>query len=131
MGQGPIPEPVRKFVLAHVSSVEQLEVLLHLRMYPDREWTADAVSQALRTNPLSAAGRLKDLESRRFISRRKEQDAVYYRYAPAPEVKPVVDGLASFYRSHSTRIIELIYSRPAEAIRYFADAFRIRRDDDK
>ena len=41
------PEAVRSFILEHINSVEQLEVLLLLKNQPDREWTAEAVSQAV------------------------------------------------------------------------------------
>jgi hypothetical protein len=127
--EGGLPESVKRFVLTHFHSVDQLEVLLHLYRHRDREWTAEQVSADLRTNPPVAVSRLADLHARGFLARRVDDKELVYRFL-APERYAVdVEHLAQFYGSHRVRIIELIYSRPAEAIRWFADAFRIRKDD--
>ena len=126
-----IPDVVQRFVLTNLHSVEQLEVLLHLRKNPDREWSAESVSDALRTTPTSVASRLKDLHSRGLISRRQAGQVAVYRYLPPAGIKSAIDSLAQLYGTHRVRIIALLYPRPAEAIRWFSDAFRLRKDDEE
>ncbi len=130
MSTGGIPESVRSFVLTNLHSVEQVEVLLHLRKYQDKEWTAESVSLSLKTNTSSISKRLADLHSRGLLSYRNEGGECFYQFFPSRDLKTSVDGLAQYYASHSARIIELIYSRPAESIRWFADAFRLRKGDE-
>jgi hypothetical protein len=44
-----------QFIHDHIHSVGQLEVLLLLRQHPERTWSPEDVSQALRTIPSSAS----------------------------------------------------------------------------
>lgn len=125
-----IPHKVEAFVLKYIHSIEQLEVLLLLRKESDREWRAEDVSATLRTNPVSAAGRLTDLKARKLISKRIDTGEPLYRYTHDAEVREVMDDVAKFYASHRHAIIELIYLRPAETLRVLADAFRIWKDEE-
>ena len=124
-----IPEPVRHFIAQHVESVEQLEVLLHLRAHADRAWTADEVAQALHIDAASAARRLDDLCGRGVLAAAEESPR-RYRYSPAlPAVDAVVGSLAEAYATRRVSVISLIFAKPTDTIQTFADAFRIRRDD--
>jgi hypothetical protein len=130
LNQHGIPHKVEAFVLKYIHSIEQLEVLLLLRKESDREWSAEDVSATLRTNPVSAAGRLADLKARKLISKRANNGELLYLYTHDVEVRELVDDVAKFYASHRHAIIELIYLRPAETLRVLADAFRIWKDDE-
>ena len=55
------PAGVRKFILHHIESVELFEVLLLLKEGPERDWSAQDVSQKLCTAAESAAKRLAHL----------------------------------------------------------------------
>jgi hypothetical protein len=55
-----LPAELVRFIHEHIHSVEQLEVLLLLRENPERWWSPEEVSQALRTIPSSASQRLLD-----------------------------------------------------------------------
>jgi hypothetical protein len=122
-----IPYPVRQLIAQHIESVEQLEVLLHLRANSDRGWTADEIAQTLHIQPDSAGRRLDDLCGRGFCAVEGDR----YRYSPAvPAVDAVVGGLAQVYATHRVSVISLIFSKPTDTIQTFADAFRIRRDED-
>ena len=126
-----IPDAVRRFVISNIYSVEQLEILLHLHKNQSLEWSAEATSTALRTNPASTASRLADLHMRRLLTTRQDGRTTLFRFSASNDLKRSVDDLAKYYSSHSSRIIELIYSRPSESIQRFADAFRFRRRDEK
>ena len=117
---------MRAFVAQHIDSVEQLEVLLLVRDQPARWWTAEEVATELRIAPGSAAQRMEDLRAVGLLA----GSASSSRYEPrTPALADEVSTLAQMYQSHRVAIISVIFSRPSERIRSFADAFRIRRGD--
>ena len=110
--------------------MEQLEILLLLHQHPGRAWTAETVARELRISALSAGDRLEDL-TRAAILSRVEGGTAEYGYAPAsPKLEEAVSGLATAYAERRVTVINLIFSKPVDKIRTFADAFRLRKDDD-
>jgi hypothetical protein len=123
----PLDPDVRRFLAAHVDSVEQLEVILLLRAEPARWWTDADVSTALRTAPASAAGRLRDLAARGILAAGAEG----FRYAPGEsDMATVIDRVAAAYRDRRVTVIATIYARPPDAVRELARAFRVGGKDD-
>lgn len=110
----------------HIHSVEQLEVLLLLRGDPERQWTAEAVAVKLATLPQSAVDRLEDLARRGFLAKSGEG----YRYDGSDRSRDAaVAELQEVYARRRVSLIGLIFSKPSETIRTFADAFRLRKED--
>jgi hypothetical protein len=125
-----LPEAVRRLIAEHIDSVEQLEILLLLHQHPERSWTAESVARELRVSPLSAGDRLKDMARAAILSKVKGTEGEY-RYAPEnPQLGGAVSGLATAYSERRVTVINLIFSKPVDKIRTFADAFRLRKDDD-
>jgi hypothetical protein len=125
-----IAEDVWRFIHDNINSVEQLEVLLLLRGEPQKQWSAEEVSRRLFTMPASASTRLIDLHARGLL---KESGAngtdVLYSYSPGDSrTDDVVSRLDRAYRERKDSVIQIIFSRPADRIQVFSDAFRIRRD---
>jgi hypothetical protein len=115
-----IPDPVRKLI-ADIDSVEQLEVLLFVREHRSRTWTVDEINERLRSSATSVRARLDALAQRGLI----EQDSRGYRYEASPELDTTVAGLARAYAERRFTVIELIFARPTDKLRAFADAFRV------
>jgi hypothetical protein len=127
---GDLPEAVRRLIADHIDSVEQLEILLLLFQHPERSWTAESVARELRVSPMSAGDRLKDMARAAIFSKVQGAEGEY-RYAPeSPQLAEAVAGLAAAYSERRVTVINLIFSKPVDKIRTFADAFRLRRDDD-
>jgi hypothetical protein len=125
-----LPEDVRQFIADHIESVEQLEILLLLHQHGGRVWTAESVARELRIAPLSAGERLDEL-ARASILSRIQGSATEYRYAPgSASLQAAVSGLATAYSERRVTVINFIFSKPVDKIRTFADAFRLRKDDD-
>lgn len=122
----PLPVELNHFILKQIHSVEQLEVLLLLFRRPNDVFTVNEIDQQIRTNVNSITMRLHDLESRGLVLGISVEDEKKWRYSGTEEAKKIVPVLARYYASHQTRIVELIYSRPPEAIGSFARAFRLR-----
>ncbi|HVX14143.1 MAG TPA: hypothetical protein VHC22_23355 [Pirellulales bacterium] len=127
-----LPDDVRRFIIANLSSVAQLEVLLLLRDDRDREWTADEVSRPLYSAASGILRELNDLVAKGLAYVTHAPDT-RFRYRPKPdeEVDAIVDRLAHLYKERRAAIISLIYSEPIDKARSFADAFRIRKDKEQ
>jgi predicted transcriptional regulator len=128
VGPAGIPEGVRRLIAEHIHSVEQLEVLLLLRRTEGRSWTVDEVSNELVTQRDSVAERLEDLARRGFLARSGDPSP-RYAYESGDEARDRdVDELADSYARRRVSVISLIFSKPSDTIRSFADAFRLRSD---
>jgi hypothetical protein len=124
-----LPAAVRRFIAAHINSVEQLEVLLLLRSDPTREWAPGEVSTELATSHDAAALRLADLEAQGLVRARLDP-VPRYRYANLPAKREAeVADVADAYAKRRVAVITEIFSEPSPA-ESFSDAFRLRRDDD-
>ncbi|WP_373044470.1 hypothetical protein [Vulgatibacter sp.] len=124
---GGISEEVRTFVVEHIDSVEQLEVLLLIRASAKRTWTAEGVASELRIDPRSAGQRLEDLRKAGLVAPAEGGGVCFSPRSQS--LARVVEELAQSYHTHRVSVISLIFSKPSERIRSFSDAFRLRRED--
>lgn len=116
-----IPQKVVQFILESIDSVEQLEILLLLRRHPNEPWTAQAISQELRSSPTSINLRLSHLVRGRIV----EQCEMNFSYNPDSQFEQkIAKDLAEAYRVRRVKVLELIFS-PMKKARPFADAFRV------
>ncbi|WP_223758341.1 hypothetical protein [Myxococcus sp. RHSTA-1-4] len=113
--------------MAHIDSVEKLEVLLLLRARAEREWTASEVALELRITEVSAAARLEDLTTHALLvgdAGRPEK----FRYSPprSEDVRSVAE-LAAAYAERRVSVITFIFTKPQSHVQGFADAFLLRK----
>jgi hypothetical protein len=130
VSQPELHEDVKRLVREHILSVEQLEILLFPRSRSDREFDVKGISDEIRTSERSAAARLADLEARGFLAARNDAGGTWYRYNPVTGwLRHAVDLLEKAYAERRYTIIDLIFSKPIENLKVYADAFRFRKDD--
>lgn len=123
MVSGSLSDEVRAFIHANIHSVEQLEVLLLLRRDRTRGFTGTEVANELRIHPASAEARLHDFEARDVCVRTGDR----FFYAPkTAELERLIGLLATAYGDARVTVIQTIFSKPPEALRSFADAFKLR-----
>src|SRR6185312_5170991 len=119
-----LPAELRAFLYSCIDSVEQVELLLQLRM---ARTALSAPQLAAHTGIAHAAAR-RHLETLlvRGLLRADVGDQVLYRYAPeTPELRKYAELLDEYYSSHRDAVLRAISSRAA---RTFADAFKFRKD---
>jgi hypothetical protein len=126
-----VSETVRSLIVERIDSVVQLELLLLLHANPARAWSAGDVAQELRIDPTWAGGQLGELVGHGLIAPASTEDPRTYRYAPAAgsPLDAAVAQLARDYAERRVTIITLIFSKPVDKLRSFADAFRLRKDN--
>ncbi len=122
-----LPNEVRTFIVRHLTSGAQLEVLLLLHRRRERPWSTAAVGRELRIDAEQAAWSLDRLTRDGLLSGGEESG---YRFEPRARRKAsAVDALAAVYPTYRVAIISLIFSKPSGPMRDFSDAFRLREED--
>jgi hypothetical protein len=113
---------VRDFVIRHITSIEQLELLLLFASDPAKSWIIEQLVKEISSSPESVNQRVQQLVEEGFLARNGD----IFRFAPnSPEKAAVVPELLAAYRNYRVRITELIYSR-AGVLKVFSDAFKLR-----
>lgn len=124
-----IPADVQRFIADHIDAAEQLEVLLLLHRQPGTALDAEAVAAAVYTVAPAAERRLEALTAKGMLAADRSGPRPAWRYAPRDETMAAsVDALADSYRRNRVEVINLVYARPADPLRSFADAFKLRKD---
>jgi hypothetical protein len=119
-----IPQDVTAFIWAVIDRLETLETLLLLQASPDRSWTLDQLMHEMRSSQLAAEQTTKVLVSHGLVAAENGS----FRFCPrTPELESMAVRLAACYRERRVGVIRTIFSRPNEAVRSFADAFRIKK----
>lgn len=127
--QDEISPGVKAFIAGHIDSIVQLETLLMLHASPARDWTAQDVARDLRIDPDWAQGQLDALSQQGMLVRGESTGVRQYRYGPAAaQQRTEIEGLARAYAERRVTVIGLIFSKPADSLRAFSDAFRLRKD---
>lgn len=122
-----LPHEVRQFIVEHVDSVEQLDVLVRLLEDPSREWTASQLAEALYGNERSIAKRLDDLADRELIVTRGGTPP-RFQYGPRSSTDDAaIQLLAAVYGERHMAVVQAIMERPSATVRAFSDAFLIRQ----
>ena len=121
-----LPDDVRGFVEAHITTVMQLEVLLHLAAAPTETFEPPQLSTRLGGSPDAVILALEQLVASRLVERDEEE--LRYRYAPAsPELAAAVTAVAGTYANRKVAVVTLIFSTPSDDLRDFSNAFRFRK----
>lgn len=124
--QRPLPSDVESFISYCIDSVEQVEILLLLSAERERHWTIDDLSKHLRSSRRSVGLRLSSLVAHGLVAR----SGMSFYYAAADHDDALVKRLAEVYTQRRNSVIRRIFMDRQDPMRTFADAFRIREDDD-
>jgi hypothetical protein len=122
-----LSDRVRRFLRRDIDSLETLEVLLHLRRAAG-PCSVDAIVAELRSTPFAIGMRLEALRRRALVAADADADA--WRYDARDGVEGVVAEVEVAYREMRLRVIDELYGE-GEPMRAFADAFRLRSDNDE
>lgn len=130
MGDEDLPLAVRNLITDCIDSVEQLEILVLLYRVRFGRWTARRVSEELRTNLDSSRERLEELVARGLAAARDIDGERRYELVADQARERAVAAVVDAYDARRVSVITFVVTKPAERIRSFADAFRLRRSID-
>jgi hypothetical protein len=133
-GRAPMTEPalpaeVRALIRGPLATIAHVEALLLLRRMAPSPVSTDAVATEAQLPTPAAARRCLEELIGAGLAEGAGKDM--YRYAPArPEAGAAVDALARMYNEKPVTLVRAVYARPAGPVQAFADAFRLRRDEE-
>lgn len=117
--------------MAHIPSVERLEILLLLFDGRKHAWTIEELEEQIRSTAESVRQNVNALIASNLVAR-DAADAAKVRYTPGSEAQDAaVTELALVYRTRRVAVIELIYADRHGAARSISDAFNLRKPDDR
>ena len=125
MSNSGIPEEVRTFIRQHVSSIEQLEILLHLYETSPTRKSASEIAEKLYLSPESTARTLTSFRDKKIVSATQGMPELYCVDSRTSDVGRSIEQLAKMYRERRVSVINEIFSNPISTIQTFADAFII------
>jgi hypothetical protein len=122
------PPELKRFLDQHIDSLGALETLFLLHRDRERLWDVAEVAKALYISTDMCARQLAHLKRQGFVA--TARDGERFQFAPAnATVDRLIGELAAIYPQRRVTVITLIYSKPQDTVRTFADAFRLRRED--
>jgi hypothetical protein len=122
-----ISRELRELIDRHLRSVDEVEVLLCLYHSTGEGLTPQRTAAACNKSLEDVTEDLRDLTDSGFLVYDRFEDT--YSYSVHNQaVNDVVDQLAHLYNERPVSLIHAIYERPSSSVQSFADAFRIRRD---
>ena len=124
-----IPRETQAFLRTYIRSIGQLELLLAIRDTGGRAVTPAGLAKEQRIDPEVAEAHILEMSGAGFLEGPDEEGA--FRYGPrSRELAGQVDAMADVYKTYRVAVINFVFSMPSESVQSFADAFRIRKDDD-
>jgi hypothetical protein len=123
--------PVRTFLADHVSTLEQFQLLVRIVQSGDRWWDAATAAHELGLTPGQARAALDHLAKHNLLDIRITGD-VRYQFRPGTDaLRDAAHAAVEEFRRKPVQVLEVLTGGARRNIRDFADAFRIRRDDDR
>jgi hypothetical protein len=130
MANFPVPTDVREYITDNIDSVAELEALVLLRHDPEVEWTTSALAERLYIG-LEQAGQVALKLCSLGVTVEKGVDPVTYQYRPArPGLDAMVGEVVEAYSKYLIPVTNLIHSKPQTRVQQFAEAFKLRKQED-
>lgn len=125
-----IPDHIKKFVDQNIETIDQLEILRVLSEHRTQEWSVLHLSREVQAQPGVITNHLAALKSRGLLtSIARGQETLWMYTAQTPELDKSVQDLLQCYQERPVTMIRMVYAKAADALKTFADAFRIRKED--
>jgi hypothetical protein len=121
---------VTSFVMRHVRTLAELQLLMAMVQSGDRWW--DAISAARETGlTLQEARRALDHFGAHNLLDIRITGDIRYQYRPGtPGLRDSAEACVAAFRRRPLDMVQLVTGRSATGVRNFADAFRLRRKQD-
>jgi hypothetical protein len=130
MGSPRFDPAVVAFITDHVRSLDELQLLMAIIQSGARWWDVTAAAREFGMPTSDARASLDRFASHNLLDIRITDD-VRYQFRPGTdELRDAARAASDAYRKHPIAVVRLVPREPRRGITDFADAFRIRRDED-
>lgn len=124
-----LPLELAQLIDAYVESLLQLEALFLLQHEKQRALATDEIAKSLYISRAMCEAQLIALERNGFLVRTPPPDDKYQYRPKDAETDRLVGELQALYLQRRVAVIARIYSKPANKVQTFADAFRLRKEE--
>lgn len=131
MPQQELSPLVQTFLAKHIGSLEQLQLLMRLVQSPDRWWDASTAAWELGMSEPDATSALDELTKQNLLDIRITDEVRYQFHPGTEELRGAATACAETFRRRPVAVLNAVTGPRRRSIRDFADAFRIRKDDDR
>lgn len=124
MTENLIPADVRAFIVEHIHSIAEMEMLLLLRANPAAQWTADEIARRIYAAEPTVAKALERMCGEGFLTC---TDGLYCYDVRDSARRDLVDRMAGLYVTHLIPVTNIIHDRDRH-LREFSDAFKLKKE---
>jgi hypothetical protein len=122
-----LPSEVVSFLRSHITSIEQLELLMLLRHQPAGITVEDA-TRALASSEQSILKRAHSLIASGLVRSEGVGAKAILAYAAVDAIAATVDTVLATYIQRRLTVIETIYGCVDDELKQLSDAFKLRKD---
>ena len=124
-----LPADVLAFIESQIDSVPHLEALLLLWESAPERWSIERIAARIYVTPEVATQIVRQLVRRRMVSG-PDTGEPGHAYDPAWDATgAIMARVATVYRQNLILVANTIHSKASGAVREFARAFEIKKDD--
>jgi predicted transcriptional regulator len=124
-------QEIQYFLSQNIKSVDYLRILLFLKENSDQTWTVYNIGKKLHLHHTSVKDILKFLTKRGFLKIESQEKELFYSYKPRNEdLDSMVEQLAQIDQHYPVSLINFIYSLSKSPIQSFADAFKLKSEEE-
>ncbi|MBW4548139.1 MAG: hypothetical protein KME25_27410 [Symplocastrum torsivum CPER-KK1] len=125
-------EEIQQFIRQNIKSVDYLKILLFLNENRNQKWTIYNLGKKLYLHHTIVKDTLGFFNKRGFLEVERQEKEHFYSYNPRNEdLLSMVDQLAQLDRHYPVSLINFIYSLSRNPIQSFADAFKLKSEEEE
>lgn len=125
-------EEIQRFIIHNIKSIEYLKILLFLKENSDKKWTVYNIGKKLYLHHTIVKDILRFLNKRGFLKIERQEKENFYSYNPiSDDLHSIVEQLAQIDRHYPVSLINFIYSMSKNPIQSFADAFKLKSEEEE
>ncbi|AFZ20323.1 BlaI/MecI/CopY family transcriptional regulator [Allocoleopsis franciscana] len=125
-------EEIQRFIIHNVKTIDCLKILLFFKENSNEKWTIYNIGKKLYLHHTTVKEILKFLNKRGFLKIERQDKEHFYSYNPKnDDVDNMIEQLAQLDRYYPVSLINFIYSLSKNPIQSFADAFKLKSEEEE
>jgi hypothetical protein len=125
-----LPQEVRSFLTRHVRTLDELQLLMSVIQSGDRWWDVEGASREVGLTPDDARAAFERFAAQNLMDIRVGGDVCYRFHAGTDDLRRAALATLHAYRNNPIALARAVSGGARRRITDFADAFRIRREND-
>lgn len=126
------PKEIQQFIIHNIKTIDCLKILLFFKENSNEKWTTYNIGKKLYLHHTTVKEVLKFLNKRGFLKVERQDKEHFYSYNPKNDnLDNMIEQLAQLDRYYPVSLINFIYSLSKNPIQSFADAFKLKSEEEE